>query len=72
MDESTTSRKRKRPSYLTEDFATNVSDDEDDIHKKKVVKNIFNSNTNCNILVWWEGWYQISALFLEPSTSRII
>jgi len=35
MDESTTSRKRKRPSYLTEDFATNVSDDEDDIHKKK-------------------------------------
>ena len=27
MDKSTTSRKRKRPSYLTEDFATDLSDD---------------------------------------------
>jgi len=35
MDESTTSRKRKRPSYLTEDFATNVSDDENEECKKK-------------------------------------
>ena len=41
MDESTTSRKRKRPSYLTEDFATDVSDEENVISKKKVTKSIF-------------------------------
>ena len=41
MDESTPSRKRKRPSYLTEDFATDVSDDENVISKKKVTKSIF-------------------------------
>jgi len=35
MDESTPSRKRKRPSYLTEDFATDVSDEENVISKKK-------------------------------------
>ena len=41
MDESTPSRKRKRPSYLTEDFATDVSDEENVISKKKVTKTIF-------------------------------
>merc|ERR1711892_45306 len=35
MDDSTSSRKRKRPSYLTEDYTENASDDEVKIPKKK-------------------------------------
>ena len=36
MDEATSSRKRKRPSYLTEDYSAHVSDDGAKIPMKKV------------------------------------
>ena len=36
MDDSTSSRKRKRPSYLTEDYNEDVSDDKANVPQKNV------------------------------------
>ena len=36
MDDATSPRKRKRPSYLTEDFLESESDEEAPTYKKKV------------------------------------
>jgi hypothetical protein len=42
MEES--ARKRKRPSYLTEDFTEGGSDDESESSKKKVIIHFFSLN----------------------------